>query len=229
MDQGTDDFIVIPKGTILACDSNGYLIPATGTSNVTDTYTTMDVNAGVKNSAGTLATAGETYTRTARKPIGVAMYDIYQNIAGKYLNYRQQTEISGMLCEGVIDVPYFTFEDLGEPTSEDAAAALVKAKVGGLAYGPTNAKNLTVGDLVMPDGNGKFVQFDTANASYPSPDELAYVVGKVILVDTDFPKDYLQYVQTYPMSAVAGTETGGMPNALANVGATRMVRIRLTF
>jgi len=232
MDMNIHDWIVLPKGTIVALDSDGNLVPANGGNATTDTYTMNDVDAGVKDSNGTLAVVAGTYTRSANEPIGVLMVDARQDIRGRYLNYKNQTDALGILCEYVIEVPYFTFADLGSPTSVAAGVAIAKAKIGPIAYasvtgaaaityGASSFIALQPGNKVMSDPNGKIVKWDGVAASQ--------VIGTVLSIDTDFPKDMLQHVMTYPYSETPGSETGGFPAALAWTGATKAARIRLTF
>lgn len=240
MDQELKDWVVICKGTILAeAAANlvnpftlAVVVPANGGTATTDTYTINDQNAAVLTPTGTLATAGGSYSRVANEPIGVAPYDMFQNIKGRYLNYQVQPDALGVLCRHTIELPYFMYEDLGNPSTIANAVAAVQPKVYGLAYASTgNGAGMTYssnahddlqnGNWLMSDPNGKFVKWDGQNYNQ--------VCGQAILIDTNFPKDLLQYVQTYPMSEVPGSETGGYPALLAVVGATKAARIRLKF
>ena len=241
MDMELRDWVAIPKGTIVAASpvnavtplTLGILVPANGGADTTDTYTINDQNAGVRDPNGNLAIAGETYTRVANEPIGLAYIDMFQDIRGRYLNYQIQSDALGILCRRTIELPYFTFSDLGSPATFSAATAAVQAKVGGLAYGGvTGATAITQpatgthtdlqnGNWLMSDPNGKFVKWDGVSVEQ--------IVGQCLLVDTNYPKDLLQYVQTYPLSEMPGSETGGFPGLLAAVGATKAVRIRLKF
>lgn len=231
MDMELKDWVVMPKGLIVAIDSNGFLVPANGgdTTNGAYAYTIDDQNAGVRKADGTLAVAGDTASVTANIPVGVLPLDVYQDTKGRYLNYKLQSDAIGILCERVVEVPYFTYADLGSPATAALAAAAAKAKINALAYAQTSGGDLANGDFVQSDANGRFMKWTPANAAAPTAAEIQQIVGQVLLVDVDFPKDMLQYVQTYPYSETPGTETGGMPGHLAAVGATKAVRIRLKF
>lgn len=231
MDNETKDFFVLVKGTIVAIDTDGNLVPANGgdTTNGAYTYTMNDQNAGVRKADGTLAIAGETVAVTANIPVGVLPLDVFQDTKGRYLNYKLQSDAIGILCERVVEVPYFTYADLGSPSTVAGAVAAAKAKCNALAYAQTADGNLANNDFVQSDANGKFIKWTPANVSAPTAYEIQQIVGQVLLVDTDFPKDMLQYVQTLPYSETPGSETGGMPGHLAAVGATKAVRIRLKF
>jgi hypothetical protein len=238
-DMELRDWVTIPKGVIVSASpvnavtplTLGVLVPANGGAAATDTYTINDQNAGVRDPNGNLAIAGQTYVRVANEPVGLAYVDMFQDIRGRYLNYQIQPDALGILCRRTIELPYFTFSDLGSPANYAAANAAVQTKVGGLAYGgETGATSITYsavhtdlqnGNWVMSDPNGKFVKWDGV--------AVQQVVGQVMLVDTNYPKDLLQYVQTYPLSEMPGSETGGFPGLLSAVGATKAVRIRLKF
>jgi hypothetical protein len=231
MDMELKDWVVLTKGTIVAIDTTGYLVPANGgdTTNGAYTYTIDDQNAGVRKADGTLAVAGDTAAVTANVPVGVLPLDVYQDTKGRYLNYKIQSDAIGILCERVIEVPYFTFADLGSQSTAALSIAAAKAKYNALAYAQTAGGNLVNGDFVQADANGKYIKWAPANVAAPTAAEIQQIVGQVLLVDTDFPKDMLQYVQTYPYSETPGSETGGFPGHLAAVGATKAVRIRLKF
>ena|SRR6185369_10964216 len=237
MDMELRDWVTIPKGVIVAASPTnavtpltlGVLVPANGGADATDTYTINDQNAGVRDTNGNLVIAGQTYTRVANEPIGLAYVDMFQDIRGRYLNYQIQPDALGILCRRTIELPYFTHTDLGTSTFSVAQSA-VQAKVGGLAYGGTATAASTTysthddlqnGNWLMSDANGKFVKWDGV--------DVKQVVGQTLLVDTNYPKDLLQFVQTYPLSEMPGSETGGFPGLLAAVGATKAVRIRLKF
>lgn len=240
MDLELRDWVVITKGTILGAASPNLVnpftlaivVPANGGTAATDTYTINDQNAAVIDPNGNLATAGETYSRVANEPIAVAPYDMFQNLKGRYLNYQVQPDALGILCRRTIELPYFTFSDLGNPNNFAAANALMQPKIFGAVYGATSSTTSTTysanafpdiqnGNWLMSDPNGKFVKWDGQNVNQ--------VCGQALLVDTSFPKDLLQYVQTYPMSEVPGSETGGYPALLSTVGAIKACRLRLKF
>jgi hypothetical protein len=225
MDMELKDWIVLSKGTIVAIDTTGNLVPANGgdTTNGAYVYTIDDQNAGVRKADGTLAVAGDTASVTSNIPVGVLPLDVYQDTKGRYLNYKIQSDAIGILCERVVEVPYFTYADLGSPATAALAIAAAKAKMNAVAYAQAGAGDLVNGDWVMSDANGKFIKWTQG------VDNINQAVGQVLLIDSDFPKDMLQYVQTYPYSETPGSETGGMPGHLAAVGATKAARIRLKF
>jgi len=223
MDLELRDWVVVAKGTIVAVNSNGDLVIANGNASATYTYTINDQNAGVIKADGTLASAGDTVTYAANTPVGVAPTDYFQDISNRYANYKMNTVALGILCERVVEVPYFTLADLGTADSAAATLAATQVKIGGCAYDSTSATALTNGCFLRSDLNGKFIKWVSGT------DTVDQIVGQVLLLDSAFPKDLLQFVQTYPFSEMAGSETGGFPGHLAAVGAIRAARIRLKF
>jgi hypothetical protein len=226
MDLELKDWVVIKKGTILSIDSAGKFIPCNGTAGtITTTYTVNDQNAGVRDQSGNAVVGGtSTCTRAASVwPLGVAPMDMFQNTKGRYNNYQLQSDTLPLLCERVVEVPYFTYVDSGA-TSEANATLLAASKTIAVAYGAddANADDFVAGDWVKPDANGNYVKWNTG-------DDVRLKVGQVLAVDTDFPKDMLEHVQTYPMSEMPGSETGGFPGHVSLVGATKALRVRLTF
>lgn len=226
MDLELRDWIVIAKGTVVAVNAAGDLVPANGGSAQTYTYTVNDQAAGVIDQNGNLAVAGSTYTNASNIPVGVAPADFFQDISNRYNNYKMNTIALGILCERTVEVPYFSWVDLGSPVNLAAAQALVQTKIGGVAYDSSAAASnaLFNGCMVKSDPNGKYVPWIVGTDT-----DVTQIVGQVLLVDSTFPKDLLNFVQTYPFSEMAGSETGGFPGHLADVGAIRAARIRLKF
>lgn len=232
MDLELRDWVVIAKGTVVAVNSNGDLVPANGGATQTYTYTVNDQNAGVIEQNGSVAVAGDTYSNPANTPVGVAPADFFQDISNRYNNYKMNTIALGILCERTVEVPYFSWADLGTPANLAAAQALVQTKIGGAAYDSAvtaGAVPMTAAGAII---NGAFLKSDPNGKLVPwldGTDSVTQIVGQVLLVDSTYPKDLLQFVETYPFSEMAGSETGGFPGHLADVGAIRSVRLRLKF
>ena len=223
MDLELRDWIVIAKGTIVAVNTSGDLVPANGGSGATYTYTIEDQTAGVIKTDGTLAVAGQTYTNAANIPVGVAPADFYQDISNRYANYKMNTIALGILRERIVEVPYFSLADLGVTAAADSHA-LMATKIGGAAYDEQTGYALFNGCFLKSDPNGKFILWKVGTDT-----DHTQATGQVLLIDSTYPKDLLQYVQTYPFSEMAGSETGGYPGHLADVGAVRSARIALKF
>ncbi len=229
MDLELKDWVVIKKGTILAIHTvgaNERYIPCNGTTGtITDTYTVNDLTAGVKDQNGAIVVpAVSTCTRVASVwPVGVAPKDMYQDIKDRYLNYQLESNAQPLLCERVVELPYFTYANTGA-TSAAEAITLMAQKTQAVAYGSAanGSSDFVAGDHVKPDQNGNYIKWETG-------DDIRLDIGQVLSVDVDFPKDNLEYVQTYPMSEMPGSETGGYPGHLAFVGAAKALRVRLTF
>lgn len=150
--------------------------------------------------------ANSAYVRPANKPIGITTRDIYADIRGKYLNY-QMWEIWGALCRWYIEIPYIpmistnvakTYCDAGDLATYNSIK-----NISGFAYG-----ELKPGQRVVSDVNGKIVGFDKTKH------DVDQIIGRVIVTDFRFPKDMLDYVQSYPGSQMPGDQTAGLPDTL---------------
>jgi len=227
-------------------DIIGLLVPANGGTARVITYDADDVAALVPDASGSKAVvaAGETYTIPANAPIGVAMYDIYQDIRGAFLNYELYKSY-GILAEQFIRIPFVDFgllRVLGTSVKfvdEDAGTSKSGYKVGAATIDAANdagyiaaenkysflyfdseqsaAAGLS-GQLLKSDLFGNWVP---AGAAVDNSDGIdldaprtAQTVGRLLGVDTRFPKDLLETVEVPYGHRVAGTGTEGLPENL---------------
>lgn len=222
-------------------------------------YTATDVAAGVKNANGDAAAAGEpvvesffkvtggsnlsglagatvfgdsdtlTYETSISKPVGVAPYNYWRWAGGDgfnptsydYHNYNLQHQVA-ILCDYFIELPVLLDTDYASAPLTGIAAAIY-----------TSGTPFTPGCFVKCDMDSNMV---IAN---PSSDTMADIIGQVLAVDTDWPKDYLDRVRTAYASAVTGMDTldrtpgsatGGLPDNIYLAGgsaAKGVVRINL--
>ncbi len=206
--------IVIKGGTVVAFDEFGYIVPANGgATDVTLTYSTMDVQHGVydfDSFTGSIAdpkvTAAKTTTDklTANVPIGVAQYDIFRWDMNADPMYKVQKTF-GLIEDWLIL----------EPLESD-----MESTYGiGAALGQYHS-----GALVTSDSKGRCVPFvpETATVSATgsaySVVNLEQVVGKIIKVedvtkDPDFTGGY-ETVSTVPGLGLGGKEDGGLPHGI---------------
>jgi hypothetical protein len=217
----------------------GLLIPANGGSGTVNMYYSADdVTAGTKTNvlAGTAATASGAVAFAANMPIGVAFNDIYQDINGKYLNYRMHEDGYHILTDWYVEVPFVDNRSTGDAS--------------GFAL-PTNANVNTFGRWRNLNKQFTYLSFDSTSTSYSAkpgafvcPDILGnytlqsgtttalltgtnanvsgtltpvtqviktcQTVGKLLALDSRFPKDSLEEVLTYPRSGMPGSQTGGI-------------------
>lgn len=203
---------------------NGLLVPCNGGAIVTGYYTSNDVSAETMTITGTVATASGALVLPANAPIGVAFHDWYQDIAGKYLNYRMHTDGGHVLTDWFVEVPYVKAGAanytgvLPQAINADYAQTLKYYDINS-AYTYLTVATSDVfrnGVFVSSDLIGNYMIQWGANslstsASYP---KTAQTVGKIIEIDNRWPKDGLEDVQTYPRSGMPGTQTAGMPKFL---------------
>lgn len=192
-------------------------------------YTANDVTAGTYQPIGTAATAGTDITgiiASGNMPIGAAMYDIYQDIRGKNLNYNMWDKW-GVVSDWYVTVPFVreaetaavgaTYQtDLSlEATADDNTTATALRKYTYLTipsgYIPRTGATVKAdvrGNYVMQDPFDVIADIDgTTAAANPT----VQTVGRLVMLDSRWPKDMMEYVDTYEGSVMAGTDTGGIP------------------
>lgn len=208
---------------------NGVLVPCNGgadrSAGNTYEYSANDVIAGTYKSTSALAADGDDITgpiASGNIPVGVAMYDIYQDIRGKNLNY-QQWDKAGLLCDFFVTVPFIREggstdfnKDLSLVSTADDVAS-VKA-LSNLTYLTIPSGHYArAGACIKSDARGNYVTQHALSAiadvagSTAAANPTIQTVGRLVTLDTRFPKDMLQYVDTYEGSQMAGSDTGGLP------------------
>lgn len=203
---------------------NGLLVPCNGGVIVTGYYTTYDVSAETMTITGTTAVASGALVLPANAPIGVAFHDWYQDIRGKWLNYRMHTDGGHVLTDWFVEVPYVkagatNYTGVLPQYNNDDYAQTLKYYDINSQYTYLNVAASDVfrnGVLVSSDLIGNYkIQWGAnslgVTASYP---KTAMTVGKIIQIDNRWPKSSLEDVQTYPRSGMPGTQTAGMPKFL---------------
>jgi len=207
----------------------GLLVPCNGGQDRSTAhsyeYTANDVTAGTYKSTTALAALADDITgplASGNIPIGVAMYDIYQDIRGKNLNY-QQWDKWGTLSDFYVTVPFIREggstvfnKDLSlEATADDVASVSALRNLTFLTV-PSGYMPRT-GSTIKSDVRGNYVIQDPFDViadiagSTAAANPTIQTVGRLVTLDTRFPKDMLQYVDTYEGSQMAGTDTGGLP------------------
>jgi hypothetical protein len=219
-------------------------------------YTVNDVALGIENFAGVAAMAGEpvvesfftmgspavnlaaatgatafldadelTQVNPISKPIGVSAFPVWRWCGGdgsnptqyNQHNYNLQHQIA-VLCDYYIELPVCLDTNYAAAAFTGIAAAIYTT---GVPFYP--------GDFLKADMNSNFAKAD------PTSDSFFDIVGQILAVDTDWPKDHLDRVRTaYPqldvLNRAPGSATGGLPDAIyfANGSAAEgMVRVNL--
>lgn len=213
-------------------DILGLLVPANGGTTFEVAYDADDVSANVPSvvNAGSAVTTSEAYTLPANMPIGVAMYDVYQDIRGAHLNYDLWKNY-GVLAEQVIKLPFvdvYELEALSEVSADsftqlsganEAPSAISEAKGGYtgvekyysfLTFNTSQTGHGLAGALVKSDIFGNFMM----QSASLSANRSTQTVGRLIGIDTRHPKDLLETVDTYWDQFQTGTKTAGVPENL---------------
>jgi len=197
------------------------IIPANGGTQMTQYYSSNDVDAGTLDASGAYAAAGENFVSPVNYPVGVTFHDWYQDIRGKYLNYRMWPDGGHVLCDWYVEVPF---------VKTTAGANTVPL---GSGVTPVPTVNSMVDMAAKYDINKKFtylaieVDSDTFTPGvWINSDILGnyniegvgsrsvQTVGRLIGIDNRFPKAGMDDVQTYPGSDMPGTQTAGLPSFL---------------
>lgn len=198
----------------------GLLVPANGGTDRTTgyAYRSQDVTAGTYKSSTAAAAASDTISgpiASGNIPIGAAIYDIYQDIRGKNLNY-QQWDKWGVLTDYYVTVPFIregnggtVFNKSLATATDDSIATLEALRNLVFLTIPSGIAPRT-GQLLKADLRGNYTMQEATDTTLTTAKTIQ-TVGKLVTLDTRFPKDMLQYVDTYEGSQMAGTDTGGLP------------------
>jgi len=285
-DVNTEDWVVIPKGRIVAALStedttplsgivtpsgNGYinigkdapelgsnlitaqiddayfgydihiaglLVPCNGGATMSGFYTTDDVSAETIVASGGYAQASGAFVLPANAPVGVVFHDWYQDIRGKWLNYRMHSDGGHVLTDWYVEIPYVKVYNAGSysgvnpqyQTNNYANLSTWREINKQYTYLTVDVNNGDVfrnGMLVASDLIGNYKLQSAASFAASASGLIggaavsAYnnvysnqTVGKILAIDNRFPKDMLEDVQTYPRSGMPGTQTAGMPKFL---------------
>lgn len=206
------------------------MVVANGGEIAKDTYSQYDVDSNRLLPDGTAITISDTFKRGANIPLGYAHEDVYINREGQFLNASESKFqlFDAITADYFIAVPYVvsngtytpavtTSADAdGDQTQSDAYAAIYNNGVHCLIASALGDV-FTIGNAVKSDLNGKFKpQFTETGIEASDPIGSGQylnlqTVGKIFAVDTKFPKDLENTVQTYPNNTSGGTAIWGLP------------------
>jgi len=251
-----EEFIVLSGGKVVSFDSSGYVVPAglrkeaaaykadfdvngevSADALVTVRYSQNDVTRGVFNSAGVAVVDGEPVVKsmfdiatgaplaefvTISNPVGLASYNYWTHPGGNgenpaqynVQNYNLQNKVA-FLTDYVVQMPAVT-----DKATYDAA--------------PYAGMGALVATVVKP---GMFVSYDAdSNFSVIGYEigavDAGEVIGQVLEVDTNFPKDLLDQVRTRytefgELEKMPGSATEGKPDTITYSGGYGLVTINL--
>lgn len=202
---------------------NSLLIPCNGGTVCNGFYTAADATAQTMTAAGALAVASGAFNTPAICPIGVVYHDWYQDVRGKWLNYKMHVDGGHVLTDWFVEVPFVKVDDTGSYSGVNPQYVNGDYN-NAVKWYDINSKftyltvDINSGDIFR---NGVFVQSDLignykiqGGASSLTQTFDTQTVGKILEIDCRWPKDMLEDVQTYPKSGMPGTQTAGMPKFL---------------
>lgn len=261
-DQYFEEWKVLSDGKPVSMDSTGFLVPsglfkeaaaykaafdgassgkqAAADAVATVFYTANDVARGIKNAAGVAVSAGEPVVRsffniaggsplaattTVSQPVGTADYDFWAHPGGDGLNPATFNKYNFNLQHRV---GFLTDYVLQLPIVQNNAAYLA-APFTGMAVVIGATGTVLPGQFLSYDN---FSNYTSVGYSYGSADG-ASILGQVLEVRTDFPRDYLDKVRTRytelgALEAMPGTATNGLSHEMYYSGGYGMVTINLT-
>jgi hypothetical protein len=199
------------------------IVPANNGTTTTHFYTSDDVTATTITASGTYAAAADEMYVPANYPIGVVYHDWYQDIRGKWLNYRMWPDGGHVLCDWFVEVPFVQTQHVGLNTnlplsSGNTPQATLNDYTTAASLRPINKKftYLTVNADTETFVPGVFISSDyIGNYGIQGVgNRTVQTVGRLVGIDTRFPKAGLDDVQTYPGSDMPGTQTAGLPSFL---------------
>lgn len=201
------------------------IVPCNGGTNNQMYYTAADVAAGTITSAGDYAVAGSGFLNVANYPVGVVYHDWYQDIRGKWLNYRMWPDGGHVLCDWYVEVPYVKTSSLGNNYTPLGSGVTPVATAADLTDWTNKfAVNSKFTYLEVDQDTDTFVpgvwlKSDlignyTIGGSAGTGNKSVQTVGRLLGIDNRFPKAGMEDVLTYPGSDMPGSQTAGLPSFL---------------
>jgi len=202
-----------------------------------DVYTALDEEVDAVNASGTLVAAGDTVTRAANIPYGVTAMPVFQDYRGKYLNSDGPSQqLDAPLIKSYINVPYvidnaannlYFFpavttdgsdikSNVANPTAHKGYNSVLP-RCGFLYLGArTGVANANVGnafvlgEYLVSDQNGRFIPQNASTANALVQTKTAQTIGRLICLDSKWPKSLSELEDTYEGSGMTGTDTRGI-------------------
>jgi hypothetical protein len=197
------------------------IVPANGGTLSRIYYTANDVAAYTVHISGGYANAGEEFYVPVNYPVGVVYHDWYQDVAGKYLNYRMWPDGGHVLCDWYVEVPYVKTTAGGDSSTLGSGVTPVATNADVTSWNANFDvnKKFTYLEVNMDSDTfqpGVWINSDLiGNYNIEgTSDPTIQTVGRLIGIDNRFPKSGIEDVQTYPGSRMPGTQTAGLPSHL---------------
>ncbi len=212
------------------------LVISNGGTAVKDKYTSLDVEVGTVKATGAVAVAGDDYDRTANIPYGVTTSPVYQDYRGRYLNSDgTKLQLDAPYRHGYIWVPFvindasntYKFATLtessgtqsihGASASDHAGYLACLPKCGFLWLGGRTGvadadidSAFVAGEFLVSDYNGRFVPQSATTSDALTATKTAQTIGRLVTLDSKWPKSLRGLEDTYPGSGMTGTDTSGI-------------------
>jgi len=201
-------------------DTVGLLVPCNGTTGASDlSYGSIDGDAGVLTTSGTVPTSNDKYRIVAgTKPLGVLLHRAFGDIRERFHMYNPVNPAISVCTKGYFTLPFISiaYNSNDQATANAVAAFLADvSRYHQFVYAP-QAHDLTSGDdlnVLAPgaslqvDGRGKFV-IKSGNVNF----------GKIIALRSQAVKDLDEITDTFPGSKIQGTATAGLSTRLFDFG-----------
>lgn len=259
-DKYFEEFKVLSDGKPVSFDSSGYVVPsglrkeaaaykttfdasgaAAADSGAVTKYSADDVTRGIKNAAGVTVTLNEPVVKsffdiaggaplaqnvTVSEPIGTADYDFWAHPGGNGVNPATYRKMNFNLQHRVA---FLTDYVLTFPLVTDYTA-YAAAPFANMAVMIATAGSVKPGMFVTYDTHSNYVV--TASGYTFTAAEAPTVIGQILEVRTDFPRDYLDEVRTRytelgDLNKMPGTATAGKSHEMFYANAYGMVTVNL--
>ncbi len=204
-----------PYTALYNADTAGIVFPLNGTgTDLTINYLSTDGEAGILTPSGEIPTASDTFVlKQGFEPIGVIMYRALADIRDRFQGYSPQNPSVAVCRHGHITVP---FVSIVASETDDVATALTAFKaladpyhqyvlnvVEDTAADDVYLANLVAGKDITVSERGKL----STVSSYKK-------FGKVVSVRGVTIHDLDELIDTFPMSDIQGTATGGVSSRM---------------
>lgn len=212
------------------------LVISNGGTAVKDKYTSLDVEVGTVKADGSAAAAGDDYARTANIPYGVTTSPVYQDYRGRYLNSDgTKLQLDAPYRHGYIWVPFvindasntYKFAALTEVSGDQSIYGVNAADHAGYLAclpkcgflwlgGRTGVADADIdnafvaGEFLVSDYNGRFVPQSSTVANALTATKTSQTIGRLVTLDSKWPKSLRGLEDTYPGSGMTGTDTAGI-------------------
>ena len=208
-----------PYSYLYDTDTVGLLVPCNGTSgSVSHSYGSIDGDAGILTTSGTVPTINDTFVVDASKPLGILLQRSFGDIRERYHGFNPVNPAISVCTKGYLTIPFIS---IAADMSDSPTAAAVNAFLNDVgryhqfvyalqAHDLGSDADLDVfapGAALQVNKRGKFV-IASGNQNF----------GKIVSLRSQAVKDLDEIVDTFPGSKIHGTATAGLSTRLFDFG-----------